>query len=145
MHRALELAVASAAAGEVPVGAVVVSAQGEVLGGGSNQPIARNDPCAHAEVLALRQAGQSAGNYRLPGARLYVTVEPCTMCLGALVHARIAMVIFGAREPKSGALVSHPINNFEQRFNHTLEVVEGVLEQECRQLMQSFFAARRKS
>lgn len=143
MCRALELARASASLGEVPVGAVVVSADGEELGCGSNQPIAANDPTAHAEIVALRAAGGALANYRLAGATLFVTVEPCTMCLGALVHARIGSLVFGTREPKSGALVSHPIADLETRFNHTFTLVEGVLAQECKELMQRFFAERR--
>ena len=145
MRRAIELAGESAARGEVPVGAVVVSADGEELGCGSNQPIAANDPTAHAEIVALRAAGRALANYRVPGATLYVTVEPCTMCLGAMVHARVEALVFGTREPKSGALVSHPIADQENRFNHTFTLVEGVLAQECKELMQRFFAERRRS
>ncbi len=145
MRRAIELAGESAARGEVPVGAVVVSADGEELGCGSNQPIAANDPTAHAEIVALRAAGRALANYRVPGVTLYVTVEPCTMCLGAMVHARVEALVFGTREPKSGALVSHPIADQENRFNHTFTLVEGVLAQECKELMQRFFAERRRS
>ncbi len=145
MRRALELAAASAERDEVPVGAVVVSPDDEELGSGSNLPISTSDPTAHAEIMALRAAGRALGNYRLPGATLYVTVEPCTMCLGALVHARIETIVFGASEPKAGALISHPIDGLESRFNHRFQVVEGVLQQECRALMQDFFAQRRQS
>ena len=145
MRRAIELAGESAARGEVPVGAGGVSADGEELGCGSNQPIAANDPTAHAEIIALRAAGRALANYRVPGATLYVTVEPCTMCLGAMVHARVEALVFGTREPKSGALVSHPIADQENRFNHTFTLVEGVLAQECKELMQRFFAERRRS
>jgi tRNA(adenine34) deaminase len=145
MLQAIELARVSAANGEVPVGAVVVAADGAELGCGSNQPIGANDPTAHAEIVALRAAGRAAANYRFPGSTLYVTVEPCTMCLGALVHARVATLVFGAREPKSGALVSHPIADQDSRFNHTFALIEGVLAQECKELMQRFFAERRRS
>lgn len=145
MGRAIELAGESASRGEVPVGAVVVSADGLELGCGSNQPIAANDPTAHAEIVALRSAGGALANYRIPGTTLYVTVEPCTMCLGAIVHARVETLVFGTREPKSGALVSHPIVDQEKRFNHTFTLIEGVLAQECKELMQRFFAERRRS
>lgn len=160
MRRALELAATSAERDEVPVGAVVVSAENIEIGSGSNLPISTCDPTAHAEMIALRAAGRTLSNYRLPGATLYVTIEPCTMCLGAMVHARIDTIVFAAREPKSGALVSHPIESLQRdsqntdglkgggsdsRFNHRFAVIEGVLQQECRALMQSFFAQRRQS
>lgn len=145
MRRAIELAEASSRLGEVPVGAVLVSQEGREIGAGLNQPISAHDPTAHAEIVALRAAGQALGNYRFPGASLYVTIEPCTMCLGALVHARVARVIFGTREPKSGAIVSHPLGSEDRRFNHQLTFTEGIMVEECRNLMQGFFAERRKS
>lgn len=145
MHRAIELAKQSARLGEVPVGAVLVSQEGQEIGAGLNQPISAHDPTAHAEIVALRAAGSALGNYRFPGASLYVTIEPCTMCLGALVHARVARVIFGTREPKSGAIVSHPLGAEDRRFNHQLTFTEGIMAEECRNLMQGFFAERRKS
>jgi len=145
MRRALQLACASAELGEVPVGAVVVSVDNSEIGSGANQPVSSNDPTSHAEINALRAAGNASANYRLPGTRIYVTVEPCTMCLGALIHARVDTLIFGTREPKSGAVVSHPLADFDERFNHRLNVVEGILRQECRELMQDFFTRRRKS
>ncbi|MGE0625423.1 MAG: tRNA adenosine(34) deaminase TadA [Pseudomonadales bacterium] len=142
MRRALELADEAAARGEVPVGAVLVGAGGEI-GCGSNAPIGRADPTAHAEILALRSAAERLGNYRLPGTTLYVTVEPCTMCAGALIHARVATLVFGAREPKGGAVVSR--GDVLRGLNHRLNVVEGVLGEECGQRLASFFAARRAS
>jgi tRNA(adenine34) deaminase len=145
MRRAIELAEASARLGEVPVGAVLVSQEGREIGAGCNQPISAHDPSAHAEIVALRAAGSTLGNYRFPGASLYVTIEPCTMCLGALVHARVATLIFGTREPKSGAIVSHPLAVDDGRFNHQPAFIEGILAEECRSLMQRFFAERRKS
>lgn len=145
MRRAIELAEASARLGEVPVGAVLVSQEGREIGAGCNQPISAHDPSAHAEIVALRAAGSTLRNYRFPGASLYVTIEPCTMCLGALVHARVATLIFGTREPKSGAIVSHPLAVDDGRFNHQLAFIEGILAEECRSLMQRFFAERRKS
>ena len=141
MRRALALADEAAAAGEVPVGAVLVGPQGEI-GRGSNAPITRSDPTAHAEILALREAAKRQGNYRLPGTTLYVTVEPCTMCAGALIHARVETLVFGAREPKGGAVVSRGPATLGG-LNHGLAVVEGVLAEECAQRLQSFFAARR--
>lgn len=142
MATALELARAAASAGEVPVGAVVV-ADGEIVGRGWNQPIGRHDPTAHAEVMALRDAAQRLANYRLPGATLYVTLEPCAMCVGAIMHARIARVVFGARDPKTGAAGSIIDLFAEDRLNHHAEVVGGVLAEECGGLLSSFFAARR--
>ena len=127
---------------EVPVGAIVVR-DGLVLGRGSNQPIRALDPTAHAEVVALRNAASRIGNYRLSGATLYVTVEPCVMCVGSLVHARIARLVYGAAEPRTGAVNSAFRLLDQTSFNHRVEVIGGVLESECRQLMQAFFAARR--
>lgn len=142
MHEALRLAARAAALGEVPVGAVVVLG-GVIIGRGYNRPISAVDPTAHAEVVALRQAAAYTGNYRLGGADLYVTVEPCTMCAGALVHARIARVIFGTREPRAGAVVSTAQVLAAPGLNHRVEVVEGVLADEAQRLMQAFFRQRR--
>ncbi len=142
MSRALRLAERAAAAGEVPVGAVLVR-DGKLLGEGWNQPISRCDPTAHAEIVALRAAAAAEGNYRLPGSRLYVTIEPCTMCAGALVHARVGSVIYAATEPKAGAVVSQS-RVFEQpNLNHQVLCRGGVLEAQARELMQDFFRHRR--
>lgn len=142
MARALVLAQQAADLGEVPVGAVLVSA-GKVVAEAYNQPITACDATAHAEILALRQAGAELGNYRLPGATLYVTIEPCTMCVGALVHARVARVVFGATEPKAGALVSQMQLMALAHWNHRLEVTGGVQAQPAAALMQAFFKMRR--
>jgi len=142
MRLALEQARLAADAGEVPIGAVAV-AGGEVVGRGFNRPIGAVDPTAHAEVIALREAARALGNYRLTGVDLYVTLEPCLMCVGALVHARVAKVIFGAREPKTGALVSTLQALDIPALNHRFEIVEGVLEAECRDIVQAFFRDRR--
>lgn len=127
---------------EVPVGAVVVL-DGVVVGRGSNQPIQAVDPTAHAEILALRAAARTLGNYRLTGAALYVTVEPCLMCAGAIVHARIGRLVYGAPEPKTGAVRSAMQALDAPFLNHRVEVVSGVLEQECRELIRAFFTKRR--
>jgi tRNA(adenine34) deaminase len=142
MRAALEEARKAAAAGEVPVGAVVVL-DGYVVGAGYNQPIGACDPTAHAEVVALRAAAQAVGNYRLTGSTLYVTVEPCMMCVGAMVHARVALVVYGATEPKAGAVVSAQRAHEAPGLNHRLAVRGGVCEDECRALMQGFFKERR--
>jgi tRNA(adenine34) deaminase len=142
MRLALGEAERARLAGEVPVGAVVVF-DGRVVGSGYNQPIAAVDPTAHAEVVALRAAARALGNYRLTGARLYVTVEPCLMCVGAMIHARIAHVVFGAPEPKAGALISSCRAHETPGLNHRLQVTAGVLEEECRRVMQAFFEERR--
>lgn len=142
MREALDLARAAARAEEVPVGAIVVR-EGEVIGRGSNGQISRTDPTAHAEVIALRDAADRAGNYRLPGATLVVTVEPCTMCAGALVHARIETLVFGAREPRSGAIYSSANVLDNPGLNHRVQVIEGVMAEECGELMSSFFRERR--
>jgi tRNA(adenine34) deaminase len=126
----------------VPVGAVVVL-EGEVVGRGFNQPIGRHDPTAHAEIMALRDAAIRLGNYRLPGCTLYVTLEPCAMCAGAIMHARIERVVFGARDPKTGAAGSIIDLFAEARLNHHTAVVGGVLAEECGSLLSGFFAARR--
>ena len=143
MSHALELARhAEVREGEVPVGAVLVL-DGKAVGEGWNRNIAASDPTAHAEVLALRDAGRRLGNYRFPGAELYVTLEPCVMCAGAIVHARIARVIFGARDPKTGAAGSVFDVLQHERHNHRVEVLEGVLGDEAGQLLKGFFRAKR--
>ena len=142
MGQALELARQAGAAGEVPVGALVVH-EGEVVGRGWNQPIGRHDPTSHAEIMALRDAAERLGNYRLPGSTLYVTLEPCAMCAGAIMHARIARVVFGARDPKTGVAGSVIDLFAETRLNHHASVVGGVLAEPCGALLSSFFAARR--
>ena len=142
MLEALVLARQAAAAGEVPVGAVVIK-DGLIIGRGYNQPISRRDPTAHAEVMALRDAAQHLGNYRLTNCDLYVTLEPCCMCVGAIMHARIAQVVFGAADPKTGACGS-VINPFaEIRLNHHAEVRGGLLADESGLLLKEFFARRR--
>ena len=142
MREALILAQQAANADEVPVGAIVVH-NGEIIGRGFNQPIRSCDATAHAEIVAIRSASQFRNNYRLPGTTLYVTVEPCTMCLGAMIHARVDRLVFGAAEPRSGALVSQGSLIKASHFNHQLSFVGGVLAEECSSLMQSFFRNRR--
>ena len=142
MRAALDQARLALEAGEVPIGAVVV-VDGRVIASGYNQPIAAVDPTAHAEIAAVRAAAAAVRNYRLTGASLYVTVEPCLMCVGALVHARIAEVIYGAPEPKTGALVSIARAHETPGLNHQFLVTGGVLEGECRDLLQEFFRSRR--
>jgi tRNA(adenine34) deaminase len=143
MGLALDLAREAGAAGEVPVGALVVWG-GEVVGRGFNQPLGRHDPTAHAEIMALRDAATRLGNYRLPGCSLYVTLEPCAMCAGAIMHARIDRVVFGARDPKTGAAGSIIDLFAESRLNHHATIVGGVLADECGSLLSSFFSARRR-
>ena len=142
MHAALAEAAKARDAGEVPVGAVVVL-DGQVVGAGFNQPIAAHDPTAHAEIIALRTAAAAIDNYRLTGATMYVTVEPCLMCVGAMVHARIGLVVYGATEPKAGAIVSMTAAHELAGLNHRLETLGGVLEADCRHLLQEFFKGRR--
>lgn len=142
MRQALAEADRARRQGEVPVGAVVVL-DGRVIGTGCNQPIAAVDPTAHAEVNALREAARKVGNYRLTGATLYVTIEPCLMCVGAMIHARIGLVVYGAPEPRAGALASSVRAHETPGLNHRLEVVSGVLDAECRAIMQEFFKERR--
>ena len=144
MREALALAQQGAAAGEVPVGALVLQ-QGRVVGRGFNQPVDTHDPTAHAEVLALRDAARTLGNYRLPGCTLVVTLEPCAMCAGAIQHARIARLVFGARDPKTGACGSVVDLFGEYRLNHHARVTGGVLAAECGQQLSSFFADRRRA
>lgn len=142
MHRCIAEAEAAAAAGEVPVGAVVVRA-GEIVGVGRNSSIALSDPSAHAEIMALRDAGARIGNYRLVDAELYVTIEPCLMCVGALVQARVRRVVFGCRDPKAGALGSIADFSAHPALNHRFAVTAGVCELETRALLQDFFRGRR--
>lgn len=142
MAEALDLARAARDAAEVPIGAVV-TVGGEIVGRGFNQPISSGDPTAHAEIVAIRQAARALGNYRLSGATLVVTVEPCLMCVGALVHARIGTLVYGAAEPRTGAVVSTVQGGELPGHNHRFDVVGGVREDECRALMQDFFRARR--
>jgi tRNA(adenine34) deaminase len=142
MRLALEQAARAAAAGEVPVGAVVVL-DGRLVGAGFNQPIGTSDPTAHAEIVAMRDAARALGNYRLTGAILYVTVEPCLMCVGAMIHGRVATLVYGAAEPKSGGVASAFSAHELPGLNHRLEVVSGVLEDECRAVIQAFFRDRR--
>ncbi|MFA4902352.1 MAG: tRNA adenosine(34) deaminase TadA [Desulfobaccales bacterium] len=143
MGLALEAAREGLAAGEVPVGAVLVGEGGEFLARTFNRPIGLSDPTAHAEILALRAGARLLGNYRLLGSSLYVTIEPCIMCLGALLHARVRRLVFGASDPKGGACVSLYRLPEDTRFNHRLEVTGDVREAECRELVQEFFKARR--
>ncbi len=142
MRIALDLARDAAAAGEVPVGALVVK-DGEIVGRGFNAPISRHDPTAHAEIQAMRDASQKLGNYRLVGCTLYVTLEPCAMCSGAIQHARIARLVYGAADPKTGACGSVIDLMEEARLNHHCEVADGVLAEQCGAMLSGFFAARR--
>ena len=142
MRRAIGLAQQAALLGEVPVGAVVVQ-NGEVIGEGYNQPISGCDPTAHAEIIALRDAAKKNGNYRLPNSTLYVTIEPCTMCAGALVHARVARVVYGTTEPKSGVAKSNLALFEAPHFNHRVCCEGGVLQEECATMMSDFFRLRR--
>jgi len=144
MRLALEQARLAGDAGEVPIGAVAVSG-GDVVGRGFNRPIGAVDPTAHAEVIALREAARTLGNYRLTGVDLYVTLEPCLMCVGALVHARVGTLVYGAAEPKSGAVVSAVRAGELPGLNHRFAVVSGVREDECRELVQTFFKGKRSN
>jgi tRNA(adenine34) deaminase len=144
----MRLAIAEASraiqSGEVPVGAVVVL-DGRVVGTGFNKPISTTDPTAHAEIVAIRDAAARIGNYRLGATTLYVTIEPCLMCVGAMIHARVALVVYGAAEPRAGALVSAVRAHETPGLNHRLDVVGGILEEECRETMRRFFRERRVS
>jgi tRNA(adenine34) deaminase len=142
MRAALDLAFEAAAAGEVPVGAVVVK-DGEIIGRGYNRPITTSDPTAHAEIIALREAARSLGNYRLTGCELYVTLEPCAMCVGAMVHARLARIVYGAMDPKTGACGSIVDLPGLASFNHHGRFEGGVLADECSGVLKRFFAERR--
>jgi tRNA(adenine34) deaminase len=144
MQEALLLAQAAAEAGEVPVGALVVL-NGTIIGRGMNAPIGRHDPTAHAEIQAMREAAAAIGNYRLVGCTLYVTLEPCAMCSGAIQHARIARLVYGARDPKTGSCGSVIDLMAEPRLNHHTDVVGGVLAEECGSTLSRFFSARRAS
>jgi tRNA(adenine34) deaminase len=142
MSAALEQARRARDAGEVPIGAVI-ALSGEIVGRGFNQPISAADPTAHAEIVAIREAAARIRNYRLTGATLCVTIEPCLMCVGALVHARIATLVYGAAEPRTGAVVSTVRGGELPGHNHRFEVVSGVLEDDCRALIQTFFKEKR--
>ena len=143
MERALELAALAAAAGEVPVGALVIK-DGEIIGEGHNRNLLDNDPTAHAEIVALRQAAARVGNHRLTGCTMVATIEPCSMCAGALIHARIARLVYGASDPKAGAagstlqVINHP------SLNHRMEVTAGVLGGKCSEILQNFFRQKRQ-
>ncbi|WP_094813178.1 tRNA adenosine(34) deaminase TadA [Bordetella genomosp. 12] len=143
MQQALDQARLAYAAGEVPVGAVVVNGAGEVIGTGYNRTIMDADPTAHAEVVALRAAGAHLGNYRLPGLTLYVTLEPCVMCIGAMLHARLARVVYGAQDPKTGACGSVLDVGAVAQLNHHTTVTGGVLAPPCADLLRTFFRERR--
>lgn len=143
MRRAMALAVQGEALGEVPVGAVIVCA-GNIIGEGFNQPITQCDPSAHAEIVALRQAAETVRNYRLVNATIYVTLEPCTMCVGALVHARIARLVYGTTEPKAGAVESKSRLLESEFFNHTIDYVGGICAGDCQQQLSDFFRRRRE-
>jgi tRNA(adenine34) deaminase len=142
MRTALEQALEAGARGEVPVGAVVVL-DDAIVGAGFNQPIGSSDPTAHAEIVALREAARRIGNYRIPRGTLYVTIEPCQMCVGAMIHARIARVVYGAREPRAGAIESAMRAHEHPALNHRMAATGGVLEEECREVIQRFFRERR--
>jgi tRNA(adenine34) deaminase len=144
MQAALALAAVARERGEVPVGAVVVLGD-EIIGEGYNQPIGAHDPTAHAEIVALRAAAARLGNYRLTGASLYVTIEPCQMCVGAMVHARIARLVYGATEPKAGAIESAVRAHEHPSLNHRIDVTGGVLAADSRDLIQAFFQGRRQA
>jgi len=143
MNLALEQARLAAAKGEVPVGAVVVSETGSILGTGHNEPLALNDPTAHAEILALRRAAVSRRNYRLIDCTIYVTLEPCIMCTGALICARVKRLVFGVRDHRFGAVESMHRLLYDRRLNHEIEVIEGILEPECTDLLTAFFRDKR--
>lgn len=142
MQRALQLGTDAASHGEVPVGAVIVSGDA-LLAEGANNPISGNDPTGHAEIIALRAAARKMGNYRLPGTTLYVTLEPCIMCMGAMIHGRIDRLVYGATDPKTGAATSLYQIGTDTRLNHTLTVEGGVLEDKCAELLKTFFKNRR--
>jgi tRNA(adenine34) deaminase len=143
MRMALDLASEAEREGEVPVGAVIVSASGEVIGRGYNSPIGRSDPTAHAEILAIREAAAAIGNYRIEHATLYVSLEPCVMCAGAIVNARIQRLVFGARDLRFGGVRSKFLLADSELLNHRVEIVEGVCGAEAQEMMKRFFEARR--
>jgi tRNA(adenine34) deaminase len=142
MHAALDFARKAQKQGEVPVGAVVVR-DGEIVAGGSNRNVSDNDPSGHAEIIALREAGKAVGNHRLSGCSLFVTIEPCAMCAGALVHARLERLVYGASDPKAGAVQSVMQVLNHPALNHRMEVTAGVLAEECSAILQGFFRERR--
>ena len=144
MELAIKQALKADKAGEVPVGAVIIK-DGKLIAQAHNQPISTNDATAHAEIQLLRSAGRHQKNYRLIGTTIYVTLEPCAMCLGAMMHARIARMVFGASDPKTGVCGSRADLTTESFFNHEMEISGGVLEKECMKLLQSFFNSRRKN
>jgi tRNA(adenine34) deaminase len=144
MDIALDEARRAETSGEVPVGAVIVHADGKVIARGFNQPILTHDPTAHAEIIAMRAASRLLGNYRLTGLTLYCTMEPCVMCAGAIVHARIQRLVFGAADPRAGAAGSIYDVVTDSRLNHQTEVLSGVREQECREIVQNFFERKRE-
>lgn len=144
MKKALELAKRAGQAGEVPVGAVIVR-DGKIIGHGRNSNISCNDPSAHAEIVAMREAGLATQNYRLPGCTLYVTLEPCSMCAGAMVHARLERLVFGAADPKTGAAGGCFDLLADERHNHRITVEDGCLQEECSELLKSFFRAKRRA
>jgi tRNA(adenine34) deaminase len=144
MKQALSEAEKGSSMGEVPVGAVLASPEGQIVAKAYNQPIALGDPTAHAEILAIRKAGLFFRNYRLNNATLVVTLEPCLMCMGAAINARIARLVFGTVDPKAGAAVSLYNLSEDKRLNHRIEVVSGIMEEECRSLIQDFFRGRRE-
>ena len=143
MHRAMDQAHLAFTNGDVPVGAVVVDTQGEIIGAGHNAPLASCDPSGHAEVRALREAGQRLGNYRLEGCTLFVTLEPCMMCAGTMVHARIARLVYGAPEPRTGMVESKANLLAQPWFNHQIEITGGVLAVPAKRLLKQFFAEKR--
>ena len=143
MRLAYGQAVRAAERGEVPVGAVLVDRAGRVLAGAGNSTIGHSDPSAHAEILVLRRAGEKLANYRLGGTTLYVTLEPCLMCVGAMIHARIHCLVFGAQDPKTGAVVSRYQVGRDGRLNHSLQLRSGIMAGECGALLREFFRARR--
>jgi tRNA(adenine34) deaminase len=143
MKQALDLARSASEKGEVPVGAII-TLNDKIIGEGENCPIASHDPSAHAEIIALRDAAANLKNYRLPGTTLYVTLEPCIMCMGAIIHARVERVVFGAYDPKTGAAISRYSIGNDQLLNHHLEITSGICETECATLLKDFFRDRRK-
>ena len=144
MAIALAEARAAGARGEVPVGACLVGPGGDLLARAGNSSIALSDPSAHAEILVLREAGRVMGNYRLPGTTLYVTIEPCAMCMGALVHARVERLVFGAADPKAGAAISQYAIGLDGRLNHRVLLEQGVMDDECSALLKNFFLQKRR-
>ena len=144
MKMALKAAEAAASQGEVPVGAVIIQ-NNTLLAAAGNKPIGLNDPTAHAEIRALRLASEAVGNYRLPGTTLYVTLEPCIMCLGAILHARVERLVYGARDPKTGAVHSLYQIGEDERLNHSLLITTGILEDDCGDLLKGFFKQKRKA